>query len=205
MTLLNEAQIARVSDAITAIEQHTDAELVTVLARQADDYYYIPTLWAAVIALLSPGVVLLTPFWLDAADVLMIQLLVFFLFALILRMPQLLRIIIPGPVKRWRASNLARRMFLENNLHHTVGETGVLIFVSEAEHYVEIIADRGINNLVAEDAWQQVVDNMLGLLRRGEVEQAFLDAVEGCGRLLIEHVPHSRDKNELPNHMIVLE
>ena len=205
MALLDDEQITRVAQAIEEVERHTDAELVTVLARQADDYRYIPTLWAAMIALLSPGIVLLTPFWLDAADVLLIQLLVFFCFALVLRAPFLLRRIIPSSVQHWRAANLARRMFLENNLHHTAGETGVLIFVSEAEHYVEIIADRGINDLVAPDAWQSIVDDMLACLRQGEVEQAFLDAIQGCGELLHQHVPHTYEKNELPNHMIVLD
>ena len=205
MTLLSETEITQVSEAIAEVERHTDAELVTVLARQADEYYYIPSLWAALIALLSPGVVLLTPFWLEVAEVLMVQLVVFFVCALILRIPPVLRRIIPASVKQWRASNLARRMFLENNLHHTDGETGVLIFVSEAEHYVEIIADRGINNLVSADAWQHIVDDMTQALATGKVVQGFLGAVQGCGELLTEHVPATHSRNELPNHMIVLD
>lgn len=205
MTLLSEAEIAQVGQAIAEVEQHTDAELVTVLARQADEYYYIPALWAALIALLSPGIVLLTPFWLDVAEVLLVQLVVFFVFAGLLRIPPILRRIIPTSVKQWRASNLARRCFLENNLHHTDGETGVLIFVSEAEHYVEIIADRGINNQVAADAWQHIVDDMTAALAGGATLQGFLTAVQGCGKLLTEHFPATHDRNELPNHMIVLD
>jgi electron transport complex protein RnfD len=43
---------------IERIERDTDAEVVTVLAAQADDYRYIPLLWASVIALLLPGALL---------------------------------------------------------------------------------------------------------------------------------------------------
>ena len=36
-------------------EQATDAELVTVLAPASDGYRYIPTLWAALLAMLTPA------------------------------------------------------------------------------------------------------------------------------------------------------
>ena len=51
--------------------------------------------------------------------------------------------------QRRRASRLAREQFFEPGLHLTRARTGVLIFVAVAEHYVEIIADEGINALVA--------------------------------------------------------
>ena len=148
MTLLTEQQAEQVAAAISEAERHTDGELVTVLTRKADDYLYIPTLWAALIALLSPGLIMLLPFWLDVAEVLMVQLGVFIVLAGVLRIPWIFRRIIPKSVKHWRASNMARRMFLENNLHHTAADTGLLIFVAETERYVEIIADRGISQRV---------------------------------------------------------
>ena len=68
MALLSETQLQQVADAVAAVEQRTDAELVTVLALRADDYRFVPTLWAAIIALLVPGVLRLTPFWLDLVE-----------------------------------------------------------------------------------------------------------------------------------------
>jgi len=204
MALLTEQQAQRVADAIADVERHTDAELVTVLARQADDYRYIAALWAALAALICPGIVLFTPFWLDVTEVLMIQLGAFVVMALLLRIPPVLRRIIPSSVKRWRAGNLARRMFLENNLHHTQGETGLLIFVAETERYVEIIADRGISRLVDDSEWQSIVDEFTASVRAGRTLDGFVMAVERCGAILAEHVPASHDKDELPNHLILL-
>lgn len=204
MTLLTEQEAQQVADAIGKVEAQTDAELVTVLAKQADDYNYIPTLWAALIALLSPGVVMFTPFWLEVTEIILIQLIVFLVMAALLRVPMIMRRIIPPGVKQWRAANLARRQFLENNLHHTAGETGVMIFVSETEHYVEIIADRGISKFVPEEEWQDIVNQFTASVRRGNTLEGFLTAVDRCGQLLIEHVPATGKKNELPNHMILL-
>ena len=204
MPLLTEAQAGEVAAAISKVEQTTDAELVTVLAKQADSYRYIPLLWAALLALLSPGVVMFMPFWLDVREVVLIQLIVFLVMAIILNLPPVMRRIIPPGIKRWRAANLARRQFLENNLHHTDGETGVLIFVSETERYVEIIVDRGISRHVPDAQWQDIVDEFTRLVRDGETLQGFLTAVERCGKLLAKHVPATREKDELPNHMIII-
>lgn len=204
MTLLNEQQLASVSAAIDAVEKETDAELVTVLAKQADNYFYIPTLWAALLALVVPLLLKFTPLWLEDDELLMAQWLTFVAAAVIFRIPALMMRLVPKDVKQWRAGNLARRQFLENNLHHTVGETGVLIFVSEAEHYVEIIADRGISQHVDNQQWQLIVDHFIDEVKAGNTQQGFIECIEQCGKLLSEHVPATGAKDELPNHLIVL-
>ena len=204
MALLSETEVQQVASAIEALERKTDAELVTVLARQADDYHYIPTLWAALVALVSPGIALLTPFWLGVGEVLTIQAVVFIVFAVVLRLPFILRRIIPAKIKHWRASNLARRQFLENNLHHTDGETGMLFFVSETEHYVEIIADRGISQFITDEEFSEIVQAFTLQVKAGKTLEGFLEAINKCGEKLIEHVPATSTRNELPNHMILI-
>lgn len=204
MSLLEESQLQAVSDAINEVEKQTDAELVTVLAGQADDYRYIPTLWAAVLALLAPGVIWLSGVWLETLDILLWQLGVFAVLAAVLRIPFILFRIIPASVKYWRASNLARRQFLENNLHHTEQESGVLIFVSEAEHYVEIIADRGIDQHVSAEQWQGIVDDFIAAIKAGNTQQGLIDCINHCGSLLAEHAPATGQKNELPNHLVLI-
>ncbi|MGK0460566.1 MAG: putative membrane protein [Candidatus Azotimanducaceae bacterium] len=204
MAILTESEIQQVAAAIDKVEQSTDAELVTVLAHQADDYHYIPTLWAALLAMVSPGIILLTPFWLGVSELLVLQASVFIIFAVVLRLPFVLRHIIPKRVKVWRASNLARRQFLDNNLHHTAGDSGLLIFVSETEHYVEIIADRGISKVVDNEVFEAIVAEFTQKVKNGQTLNGFLYAVEACGELLTEHVPATGQKNELPNRMILL-
>ena len=49
MALLSEFEQRQVAEAIARVEQQTDAELVTVLAARADDYAYIPLLWACLL------------------------------------------------------------------------------------------------------------------------------------------------------------
>ncbi len=50
----------------------------------------------------------------------------------------------PRSIQRARAHEKAVEQFLAQNMHTTSGRTGVLIYVSFAEHYAEVIADDGI-------------------------------------------------------------
>jgi putative membrane protein len=203
--ILNEAQQKEISSAIAGVERDTDAELVTVLAKRADDYYYIPTLWAAVVALLLPILIKFTPLWLTGDELLLMQWTVFIVLAVVFHIPFIMMKLVPRKVRYWRASNLARRQFLENNLHHTKNGMGVLIFVSEAEHYVEIIADQGISQHVSNDEWQEIINAFVGKVKAGQTKEGFLNCISSCGALLKQHAPASEEKNELPNHLIVLQ
>lgn len=204
MRLLNQTQQDEVARAIEQVERETDAELVTVLASRSDNYVYISTLYAAILALLLPLILKLTPFWLDGDELLLGQWFLFIAAALLFRIPTIMMWLVPKQVKHWRAANLARRQFLENNLHHTQGETGVLIFVSEAERYVEIIADRGISQHVSLAQWQQMVQQFTAQVKAGKTQAGFLDCIQSCGQLLKQHAPATSQKNELPNRLVVL-
>lgn len=204
MALLSASEQQQVAQAISAVERETDAELVTVLAARADDYTYIPLLWASLLALLVPGAINYFGAWLSAQELLLVQWLSFAGLSLLLRIPPLTTRLIPRAVRHWRASNLARRQFLEHNLHHTSGGTGMLIFVSEAEHYVEILVDRGISNRLPDATWQAIVTDFTQRVKRGETLQGFLGCIQACGEHLKQHLPATSERNELPNHLVIL-
>ncbi len=204
MTLLSESELQQVAAAIERIERDTDAELVTVLAAQADDYRYIPLLWASLIALLVPGAALFFTGWLGAWQLLLVQWATFIVLALAFRTPALTSRLIPRSVRWWRASTLARRQFIELNLHHTEGGTGMLIFVSEAERYVEILVDRGISSRIDNSAWESIVAKFSEDVRGGQMLHGFLGCIEACGALLKQHVPATHARNQLPNHLVIL-
>lgn len=203
MALITENERQQIADLIAEVERHTDAELVTVLAARSDDYRYIPVLWAALAALAVPSVLLFTSL---GADVMVAaQLATFCLLALTFRVPAITTRLIPQRVRHWRAANMARRQFLEQGLHHTAGDTGVLIFVSEAEHYVEIIADRGIDRHVAPERWRGLVADFVTAVRTGRTLTGFESTISQVGEILAEAVPKTPDNhNELDDRLILI-
>ncbi len=108
--------------------------------------------------------------------------------------------------RRWqymRAHDNALKQFLARNVHLTAERTGVLIFVSLAERYAEIVADAGINAKVPQDMWDSIVAGLIDDARHGRLADGFVTAVAAVGALLAEHFPvRPDDINELDDHLV---
>jgi len=203
MAKLTDTDKKNIANAIAKVESSTSGELITVIAHDSDSYLYIPVLWAALAALLVPLIFWLSDQWYSLEVIYLTQFVVFLSLGFVFRWDPIKMKLIPKQVKYLRAGRVAREQFFSQNLHQTTGRTGVLIFVSLAEHYVEIIADKGINDVVPEDAWEQAVSDFLEKVKAGQLAEGFLAVVKDCGELLKEHFPDDKDnKNELPNHFI---
>lgn len=99
-----------------------------------------------------------------------------------------------------RVDGRAAEAFLEEQVFATRDRTGVLIFVALFEHRVVILADQGIDERVADDAWDQICDELTAGIRSGEPTQALIHAVDRCVELLIEHGVYADDAgNQLSN------
>jgi len=203
MTFLTEQEKQNIREAIREAEAQTSGEIVTVIARSADEYLYIPTLWAGLLALLTPSVLLWLPQPLDYIYMYAIQVVVFFVCAILFRWTPIKMKLVPRAVKQRRANRLANLLFLQHGVHQTEQRNGLLLFVSVAERYVEIMADKGINDRVPQDTWRHIVDEFVNHVKQGQIAKGFVEAVDQSGALLKEHFPiEAGDKNELPNHLI---
>ena len=205
MHFISEQEQQRISDAIHAVETKTNGELVTVIAQSSDDYQYIPLLWAALLALTIPGIFMFAEIEWFLESFYVYQMTIFVVSAIVLRLPFLRLILIPKSVRQRRAHRHAMEQFVLNNLPATNNSNGILLFVSVAEHYVEVIADKGINDLVPDGAWDKVVRDFTEHVKNGEITEGFLAAIQDCGAFLIQHFPDDKDDvNDLPNHLIMV-
>src|SRR5262249_45101718 len=108
-------------------------------------------------------------------------------------------------VKKERAHRRAVEQFLAQNLHTMPSRTGVLIYVSVAERFAEIIADADINQKVAEGTWQTIVDQLTSQIASGQAVDGFIRATAAGGKQRARHFPPgSHDPNVFANHLIVL-
>ena len=205
MELFSAEERATIEADITKAERDTSGEIIVVAATASAGYFAYAIMWAALLALLVPWPLIYLTNW-PVEHIYLAQLGVFILGALLMQWEALRFAIVPSSIKRARAHQKAVEQFLAQNLHTTKGRTGVLIYVSFAEHYVEVIADDGIYKKVPQETWSGVVNTLTTHLGRGERTQGFITAIETCGKILAKHFPPGRvDKDELPNHLIVLD
>ena len=83
----------------------------------------------------------------------------------------------------------AEQAFLENGLHRTSQETGVLIFASLREHRAVVLGDRAIHARMGEEEWRKAVDALVAGIRAGDPARGFEDAIGRVGARLAEHFP----------------
>jgi len=207
MQFLSDQDRQRIRQAIEATESRSHGEVVTVIARAADDYRYIPSLWALLLAFLVSPLGRLLGLELSPGQWDLAQLAAFAVLAALFLIPPLKHAMIPKTVKAQRASRLAHEQFVRQGIHLTARHTGILLFVSVAEHHVEIIADKGISDRVPAQRWQQIVDAFTAQVCRGRVAEGFVGAIEALGAVLGEHqdlMAPEDNLNELPDHLIEL-
>ncbi|MEQ1672080.1 MAG: TPM domain-containing protein [Hyphomicrobium sp.] len=205
MSIFSDQERTRISNAISAAENKTSGEIVAVVTDASDAYHYVPFLWAALAALIVPWP-LIHFTWMKVQWIFLIQLLVFLALIAALWPRRIRTALVPRSIRNAHAHRRAAEQFLVQNLHTTAGRTGVLIFVSVAERHAEILADRGIDAKVPPGTWQEIVDSLTREISLGHPAEGFVQAIERTGQHLSQHFPPgSRDPNELPNHLIVLD
>jgi uncharacterized membrane protein len=96
-------------------------------------------------------------------------------------------------------------MFSSLRVWDTEENCGVLIYLQMIDHRIEIVADRGINRLVAQGEWDAICRRMETEFRAGRFEAGALGAINEITDLLAKHFPPGADNpDELPNRPVVL-
>jgi putative membrane protein len=202
MAFITVADRQRIEAAIRAAEARTSGEFVTVVARTSDHYLTLPILYASGLALMTPLVLWLLRIETQALPLFLIQVAVFVTLALVFLWPPVTMRLVPHGAKLHHAARLAREQFFMRGLHETADRHGVLLFVSVAERYVEIVADRGIHAKVPDGAWDGIVGDFTRTVGEGRVADGFVLAIERCGGLLASHFPRRpEDRDELANRL----
>jgi uncharacterized membrane protein len=96
----------------------------------------------------------------------------------------------------------AVKLFGKLGVWDTERNNGVLIYLLLAEHAIEIVADRGLNRVVAPAEWTEIAASMQSAFQAGDFEAGLLRAVDAVDALLVRHFaarPGEVDVNELPD------
>lgn len=205
---MTEQEHQRISDAIRTAETGTSGEIFCVVARASDTYFFSAALSVlAAILVVSLGVALLLDAWWFAMGVpafVGLQLMATAAaLGLIYLVPALRLRLAPRRWQFMQAHDNALRQFLSHNVHLTSERTGVLIFVSLAERYAEIVADAGINAKVPQEVWDEVVAGLIEKARTDHLADGLVTAIGRVGELLAAHFPpRPGDVNELGDHLV---
>ena len=192
-----------ISAAIRAAEARTSGQIVCVLSHASSSYAYAPILWASVLALLVPALLIYFTPW-SVQRIYLWQVAVFVAAGLLLSWMPLRVALVPRPLRRAQAHGAALEQFVLRRIANTNNRCGVLIFVSLAERYARIIADEGIAQKVTNAEWQAAIDALTPHMRDGRIAAGFIAAIERCGAVLAAHAPPDGSPNILPDRLYIM-
>ena len=224
MLRLSDDDHAKVSAAIAAAEAQTNGEIVAVATPISDPYHDVALHWALIplFAVLAwsawrPSAL---QWWYDfliggwESEPTMSQLLTllmvfaalkFIVALLILKWMPLRVALTPGATKERRVRRRAITIFRAAAERRTAGRTGILIYLSMAEHRAEIVADEAITKVTTPETWGEAMAALVDEVKQGRPADGIIAAIERVGVVLAEHFPRSAtDKNEIPDKLIEL-
>lgn len=212
-----------VADAIRKAEARTDGEISAVIAPSSDTYADVTLHWALLLALLPlalfasfPGMLhwaatLIDP-WagepslrLIATFLLLKTAAAFIVGWLIFRIPRVKLALTPDATKARRVRRRAIMLFQVGTERRTATRTGVLLYLSLAEHRAEIVADESIQSKIGGEEWGEAMLALLEGVRDGRPGEGIAAAIARIGDVLAVHFPFTgSDPNELPDRLIQL-
>jgi putative membrane protein len=224
MVRFSEADHARVTQAVAEAEVKSDGEIVTIVAHRSDAYHDVGLHYAVLAMLLVPAALAFVPQalidrllalfvgWNAAPTRGMLMLLLFALLAavfLIVRfalayMP-LRMALTPARTKTRRVRRRAIELFRVGAERRTAGRTGILLYLSLAEHRAEIVADEAIHSKVEPEVWGDAMAVLVEHVKADRPGEGMAQAVEKMGEVLAGCLPARHENpNELPDRLIEL-
>ena len=221
---LTDEDRARIAAAVKAAEGGSSGEIVPIVARRSDAYHDVALHWSVIAMLLA---IAIPAAWPEAAVrlvepladpwagpvppsagfavALVLGTLVFLAARLALAVPALRLALTPGSTKTRRVRRQALALFRATAEQRTTGSTGVLLYLSLAEHRAEIVAEAGIHARVSPDCWAEAMAALIAAVKDDRPGDGMAAAIERIGAVLAEHFPRDADDiNELPDRVIEL-
>lgn len=209
--LFKEADHERIREAVHAAEARSAGEIVPVVVPRSARYDLAVWRGASILAIVSIAVVLLIfQFyegwglgWLHTGwGTALVALVAGSVGALLAAYVEPVKRLLSGEAYMTRrVHQRAMQAFVEEEVFATRDRTGILLFISLLEHRIEVVGDTGINDLVEEDEWAEVVTVIRDGIRSGRPADGLVEAIGLCGKLLEKRGVELRDDdtNELPN------
>ena len=209
-TKFTEEEKTRISEAVKDLEGSTAGELVPYYVPQSDNYdeasWYLATL-LGVLAVVIFGIMSymdLVPFHITPLELgVVILIWIAVGYAIPKFFPQIKKLLISREKMLSRVSRKSEELFLKEEVFNTGDRIGILLFISQLEHMVIVLGDKGINEKLKAGDWEHVVNTILNGIKNNRLVDGMVAAIGECKQLLLDsgfdNVP--KDRNELSDDL----
>jgi putative membrane protein len=196
---------------IKEAENKTNAEILCLYKPASNDYLLYPAIFSDLLSIISAYLLLplITKYFAPTSiDHLILSYIglafIFFpLYFWIFNIPRIKRLIIPKKILKQEAEETAHAEFFKQGLYKTKNANGILVFVSQLEHYAIILADEGINKNDMQETWDNAVKTLTTNLKKSKSIKGYISAIDEISKGLSKHHPKTKDdEDEIKNTYI---
>ncbi len=100
----------------------------------------------------------------------------------------------------------AGHAFFDRRVHHTEGDTGVLIYISLFEHGASILADQTAHEKLGQAALDELCNELIDGIKAGDLATSLCEVIKDAGDRLEKVLPGTDGgHNEIENTLIILD
>lgn len=210
LRFFSKTELKDIEEAVAKAEKETSGEIVPVFVAQCEKYPEAVYKGGIIFALFAfIGIAALELFWvhfplLHLVPILGMVLLAATLGAILTNYWAPLKRLMAGRLKLEQAAiRRAEHFFIREEVFLTKERTGILIFVALFEHEVVVFADEGINRVVKQETWNQLIYDTVYAIKEKNMSAGLINAIKRSAEILREKGIEIRpdDIDELPNQL----
>ncbi len=192
----------RLWDAVRAIEQDSQVEVVVVIRSRSEDYRDIALVWGILGALLSFTYIMFSPDLFEDWLVYCTPVLGFAIGYALAHWPWITRLGVGKQRLQKSVEIMARALFQKAGIRHTQAKIGVLVYCSWLEKSVYILPDRGAEMALPAEEWQRLRAEFQAIFISRKPTEALIAQLHNVQPLFNRYLPRlANDINELPDAM----
>jgi len=185
---LSGADRQRVRAAVDAARKATSAKFDFVVVPASDHYALYPMMWSAILSIGLTGAVSVWRSHLTIGTGVIVTAALFGFLLLVLELWPMRMLITPRSMKRSACGRMARHQFSAHLISRDTEHNGVMLFVSLAEHHLEIIAERDAHAAVPAGTWDRIISDATAKMS-DNLADGLIDAASACGAVLSKAFP----------------
>ncbi|MBL0318860.1 MAG: hypothetical protein IPP74_06185 [Alphaproteobacteria bacterium] len=204
VNLFSQLDKDAISLATQKAEEQTSAELVTIIARASDVYHSFILVYGLMLGTLVAALLWVNERIIHFPMLLVVQLAVIGLVAVIPWVGMGGAFLIPKHIRTQRASRRACEEYVTLSRQVPAKTPVLLLYVSLAEHYVQIVPNQVVREMISDEQWNEVIRNLTASIRLQGLTQSCVTAIDAATQLLVPHFPDDGGADLLKTDVVVM-
>jgi len=203
MSKFNEDFKTELYQVIENIEDASQVEVVTIIKGNSGNYTDISFFLGVFLMFWAYTFFMFAPTIFDVYLIYFLTIAAFFIGFILVEFIKPIKRILSGRKRLNKNVDIySRAIFQKGGLRHTKDKVGILIYVSLFENKINIIADKGVENIVPDAEFESIKSSFQKVFKASNFQGAFIETLRNCKKIFSKYLPKKEDDiNELPDKL----